>query len=141
MIRFAAGTLRTAAIVFVRVALGAAFLSAVADRFGIRGEVGDPNVAWGSWDRFEAYTATLVWYLPAMLVPVAAWTATLAEALLGAALLIGVKLREVALASGVLLTIFALSMAAAMGVKAPLDFSVFTAAAAAFYLATESRSG
>jgi hypothetical protein len=35
----------------------------------------------------------------------------------------------------VLLTIFGISMALTLGVKAPLDYSVFTAATAAFSLA------
>lgn len=39
-----------------------------------------------------------------------------------------------ALLSGVLLTIFALTMAMALGIKAPLDFSVFSAAAGALLL-------
>ena len=50
--------------VFLRVALGGAFLSAVADRFGLWGAYGYPNVAWGSYSRFVAYTAKLLWLLP-----------------------------------------------------------------------------
>ena len=34
--------------VFLRQALGTAFLSAVADRFGLWGADGQPNVSWGT---------------------------------------------------------------------------------------------
>jgi hypothetical protein len=35
--------------VFLRLALAGSFLSAVADRFGLWGVYGSPNVAWGSY--------------------------------------------------------------------------------------------
>jgi hypothetical protein len=57
-----------------------------------------------------------------------------AEAGLALALLIGWKLRWVSLASALLLLSFAATMTVALGSKAPLDFVVFTAAAAAFLL-------
>ncbi len=49
--------MRTFSSVFLRLALGLSFLSAVADRFGWWGPFGHPNVAWGSFARFVAYTA------------------------------------------------------------------------------------
>ena len=63
------------------------------------------------------------------------WLATLGEVACAAALLAGRRLREAALASGALLTAFALAMTFAEGVKSPLDCSVYTAAAGAFLLA------
>jgi hypothetical protein len=51
------------------------------------------------------------------------------------ALVTGFRLREAAIGSGVLLTLFGISMALTFGMKAPLDYSVFTAATAAFSLA------
>jgi hypothetical protein len=45
--------------VFLRIALGISFLSAVADRFGLWGAYGQPNVAWGDFSRFVAYTGKL----------------------------------------------------------------------------------
>lgn len=119
----------------LRAALAAAFLSAVADRFGIWGPNGAPGVGWGDWSHFVAYTGKLLWFLPSALVNPAAWAATTAEAVLGFALLTGLWSRIVALASTALLVSFALAMAVALGVKAPLDYSVFTAAAAALLLA------
>jgi hypothetical protein len=40
--------------VFLRLALGFSFLSAVADRFGLWGAYGQPHVAWGDFARFVA---------------------------------------------------------------------------------------
>lgn len=51
--------------VFLRLALGITFLSAVADRFGLWGAYGQPNVAWSNYARFTDYTAKLNWFLPA----------------------------------------------------------------------------
>lgn len=125
-----------AAEVFLRVALAAGFLSAVADRFGLWGPPGAPGVGWGSFDPFLAYTGTLLWFLPAGLVPAAGWAATVLEVVLAVGLLVGVRLRAVALASGALLLTFAVSMTAALGPEPPLSYSVWTASAAAFLLAT-----
>ena len=47
-----------------RLAMGVTFLSPVADRFGLWGPPGTPNVSWGNWDRFVAYSTRLNWYLP-----------------------------------------------------------------------------
>jgi len=118
----------------LRIALAIAFLSAVADRFGLWGPPGGPGVAWGDLTRFNAYVAKLNWFLPASLVPVAGWAATVAETGLALGLLIGWKLRWMSLASALLLLLFAVEMTLALGVKAPLDASVFTAAAGAFLL-------
>ena len=60
---------------FLRVALAFAFLSAVADRFGLWGAPGLPGVAWGDWPHFMAYFDRLNPWLPAVLRPGAAWGA------------------------------------------------------------------
>jgi len=121
--------------VFLRLALGISFLSAVADRFGLCGVYGQPNVSWGNYARFVAYTATLNWFLPAATIPALAMIATAAETLFGLLLVVGWNSRIVALLSGALLTTFALTMTVALGVKAPLNFSVFSAAGGALLLA------
>jgi uncharacterized membrane protein YphA (DoxX/SURF4 family) len=120
--------------VFLRVALAASFLSAVADRFGLWGALGQPHVAWGNFAHFIAYTGTLNWFLPAALIPAVAVISTITELLFGLLLLVGWQTRIVALFSGILLLVFALTMTFALGVKAPLDASVFSAAAGAFLL-------
>lgn len=119
----------------LRVALAAGFLSAVADRFGLWGMPGTPGVAWGDWSHFLSYTGRLIWFLPSSLMPMAGAVATLAETALAFLLLIGAWPRRTALASGLLLLSFALAMTFALGIKAPLDYSVYAGAAAAFYLA------
>lgn len=123
----------------VRLALATSFLSAVADRFGLWGPPGAPGVAWGSVPKYEEYVATLNWFLPAGLVPVAGWAATVCEVLLALGLLVGWRLFGFAVATGLLLTTFGVAMLFALGPKPPLDYSVPTAAAAAFLLAAVSR--
>src|SRR5262245_30933127 len=49
---------------YTRIALGAGFLSAVADRFGLWGAPGQKNVAWGDFAHFTAYTARVNSFLP-----------------------------------------------------------------------------
>jgi uncharacterized membrane protein YphA (DoxX/SURF4 family) len=120
--------------VFLRLVLGISFLSAVADRFGLWGVYGQANVAWGNYARFVDYTAKLNWFLPAAMIPALAIIATAAESLFGLLLVLGWKTRITALLSGVLLTSFALTMTRALGVKASLDFSVFSAAGGALLL-------
>ena len=118
----------------VRLALAAAFLSAVADRFGLWGKPGDEGVAWGSVEQYEAYVALLNWFVPKSLIPALGWLATAAEIVIAVGLLIGWRLRWFALAAAVLLTLFATAMTAAFGPKPPLDYSVWSAAGAAFLL-------
>jgi uncharacterized membrane protein YphA (DoxX/SURF4 family) len=124
--------------VFPRLGLGISFLSAVADRFGLWGAYGHPNVVWGNYARFVAYTAKLNWFLAAGTIPALAIIATAAEILFGLLLVLGWKTRTIALFSGVLLTTFALTMTTALGVKARLDSSVFSAAGSALLLATSA---
>ena len=123
---------------FLRVALGVSFLSAVADRFGFWGAHGQKNVAWGDFSHFVAYTAKLNWFVPPSLIPALAWTSTVAEIAFGLALLVGIFTRAASLLSGILLLLFALSMTFALGVKSPLDLSVFSASAGAFLLAAHA---
>jgi uncharacterized membrane protein YphA (DoxX/SURF4 family) len=125
--------------VFLRYALAIGFLSAVADRFGLWGSFGQPNVAWGSFSRFLEYTHRLNWYLPAgMILPLGVIT-TGAELLFGLLLLVGWHTRITALLSGLLLMLFGLAMTLALGVEAPLNASVFPAAGGALLLAHSER--
>jgi uncharacterized membrane protein YphA (DoxX/SURF4 family) len=126
--------LATVSTVLLRLALGISFLSAVADRFGFWGVYGQPNVSWGNYGRFVDYTAKLNWFLPAAMIPALAMIATVGETVLGLLLVLGWNTRIVALLSGGLLATFALAMTVALGVKAPLDLSVFSAAAGALLL-------
>lgn len=125
--------------VFLRFALAASFLSAVADRFGLWGAFGEQNVAWGDFSRFLEYTRRLNWYLPAGIIGTLAVGSTGAEFLFGLLLLIGWHTRTVALLSGILLMAFGTAMALALGIQASLTFSVFSAAGGAFLLTGSAR--
>jgi uncharacterized membrane protein YphA (DoxX/SURF4 family) len=128
-------TFRRVAVIYARLALGAGFLSAVADRFGLWGPPGAPHVAWGDFPHFLRYTATLNPLLPTSVIAAAGVIATASEIVLGIALIAGVWTPLVAVLSGLLLLAFAAGMAAGTGVKTALDASVFAASAAAFLLA------
>ncbi|HZQ71142.1 MAG TPA: MauE/DoxX family redox-associated membrane protein [Terriglobales bacterium] len=121
-------------LLYARVALGTAFLSAVASRFGL-------------WDRtldlkhfagFLQYAAEVNSFLPKAMVPFTAWAATIAETSLGILLLLGWWPRWVAFASAILLAMFATAMAISFGLKSPMDYSVFSASSAAVLLALNS---
>ena len=117
-------------ILYARIALGAAFLSAVADRFGLWGKYG----GWGNFTNFEKYTAQVNSFMPASIIPFLAWAATVAELSLGLALIIGIWTRWVAIGAAVLLLLFGTAMAVSFGIKSPLDYSVFSASAGALLL-------
>ena len=119
------------AIRYARVAIGSAFLSAVAGRFGLW----SGHVNWDNFTRFIQRTAELNGYAPAALVPILAWAATVLETTLGITLILGFATRWVALASAILLAWFATAMAVYTGIKPPLDYSVFSASAGALLLA------
>ena len=121
---------------FLRLALSVSFLSAVADRFGWWGGPGSPGVSWGNWQNFVAYSNSVNGFLPTSLGNVLAVAATTLEVLLPVLLLIGYKTRIAAIGSGFLLLLFALGMTISFGAKAPLDYSVWTGAAASFLLST-----
>ena len=119
---------------FTRLALSAAFLSSVADRFGLWGPPGSPNASWGDMAHFLVYAGKVNAFLPANLIPAVGWAATVAEAVLGLGLLTGKFTKWFALLSGVLLVLFGVAMTISTGVKSALAYSVFSAAAAAFWL-------
>lgn len=121
---------------YARVAIGAAFLSAVAGRFGLW----SGSLNWANFDRFILRTAELNPFLPMSIMPGVAWAATLLETTFGLALIAGVLVRWAALGSAILLAWFAVAMAATAGLKSPLDYSVFSASAGALLLTlTEAR--
>lgn len=129
-------------LMFARIALASAFISAVADRLGLWGAMGQPGVSWGSMEGFYLHVAKLAPWVPTRAVPALAWFIDILEAVLGVFLLIGVQLRRTAWISGVLLLIFAVSMAAFQSVKLALNFSVLTCSACAFliYLADSAQT-
>lgn len=73
-------------------------------------------------------------WFPDALIPAVGILATTAELIFGIFLLVGFKTELVARLSGILLLLFAFSMAASIGVKKVFDFSVLAASAGAFAL-------
>ena len=120
---------------FARFALGVSFLSAVADRFGMLGPYGAKNVSWGDFAHFVEYTGAVMSLFPSSWALSFAWAATVAETLFGILLIAGFKMRMASVLSGCLLLLFAMGMVTGLGIKTPFDYSVFSAAAAAFLLA------
>ena len=124
------------ASLLLRIGLGVGFLSAVADRLGLWGAFGRPNVEWGNFSRFLEYTHTLNWYLPdAMTLPLGL-IATGAEIVLGFLLLFGWRTRAAALFSALLMLAFAVAMTLALGIKAPLNFALLTGIGGSLLLST-----
>jgi putative oxidoreductase len=121
-----------AAILYARIALGAAFLSGIADRFGL---YWGRNVGYGDFAGFVRYTAKVNSFMPPATIPFLAWAATVAELSLGLALVLGIWPQWVALGSALLLAIFGTAMAISFGIKSPMDYSVFSASAGAVLLA------
>ena len=132
-------TISRYATLYLRIALAAAFLTSVADRFGIWGPFGTINVAWGDMAHFTAYTAKLNPWFPNVVIPVVARFVTGVETLLALALLLGFHTRLSAQLSGWLLLAFGIGMTAGTGVKSALNASVLAASAGAFLLATSAE--
>jgi uncharacterized membrane protein YphA (DoxX/SURF4 family) len=121
-------------LVYARLALGAAFLSAVSSRFGLW----DRTLDLKHFPAFLQYTAEVNSFMPPTSIPFLAWAATAAETSLGILLICGWWPRWVSLASAVLLAMFGTAMAISFGLKSPMDYSVFSASAAAALLAQQA---
>jgi putative oxidoreductase len=118
-------------VLYARSALGVAFLSAVAGRFGL-------------WDRtfdlkhfasFLEYAGEVLSFMPKATIPYLAWAATACETSLGILLILGLWSRWISLASALLLVMFGTAMAISFGIKSPMDYSVYSASGAAVLLA------
>jgi putative oxidoreductase len=133
-------TMERVAAIYARIALGTAFLSAVAARFGLWRDRGPRPFA-----QFIQYTAEANSFLPTSFAPSLAVASTIAETTLGILLIAGFKPRWTGLASAILLALFGIAMTISGGIKSPLDASVFSASAGALLLAfvsnTTSASG
>jgi putative oxidoreductase len=123
------------AALYARIALAAAFLSGIASRFGLYGK----HQGYGNFANFVHYTAEVNAFMPVFTIPFLAWAATVAEFVLGVLLLVGIWRRWVAWSSAVLLALFGIAMTLSMGIKSPLDYSVFSASATAVLLALNAE--
>ena len=113
----------------LRLSLAAAFLSAVADRFGWWAPFGQGY--WGSMGAFADYTHQLVPFASGWFLTVIVWAATATEATLGVLLLTGWRPKLVGAATCLVLIVFGIAMAVSLGMESPLSYSVFSAASAA----------
>jgi uncharacterized membrane protein YphA (DoxX/SURF4 family) len=120
-----------AGVLYARIGLGGAFLSAVASRFGLW----DKTLDLKHFASFMQYAAEVNSFMPKATIPCLAWAATVAETSLGILLILGLWPRWVSLASAILLALFGTAMAISFGVKSPMDYSVFSASGAAALLA------
>lgn len=119
---------RNAAIILLRFAMAATFLSAVASRLGL----------WGNqssrWSGFLQYAREVLSYAPIRMIPGLAIGSTILESVFGILLLLGFKTRWISCSAAILTLLFALSMTYSQGVKSALDYSVFVDSAACLLL-------
>jgi len=116
---------------YARFALGAAFLSAVAGRFGLWERTCDLR----HFASFLEYAGEVLSFLPKAAIPYFAWAATACETSFGILLILGLWPRWVSLGSAILLAMFGTAMAISLGLKSPMDYSVYSASGAAVLLA------
>ncbi|HYL14566.1 MAG TPA: DoxX family membrane protein [Terriglobales bacterium] len=114
----------------VRIVLGAEFALSVADRFGLLGPPGH-GVSWGDFAHFIAYTRQVNAFLPASFAPILAVVATVFEAVLGIALILGIRIPYVARAAAVLLCLFGSAMTFSGLIESQFFYGVFVLAAGA----------
>jgi putative oxidoreductase len=118
-------------IMFLRLALGMAFLNGIASRFGLYGR----NVGYGNYANYVKYAGEVNSFIPAFAIPFLANAATLAELSFGLLLVLGLWVRVAAYGSAVLLAMFGIAMGISFGLVSPLDYSVFSACAGALVVA------
>jgi putative oxidoreductase len=130
--------------VYLRLALAVAFLIGVADRLELLGPPGQASTlgswmgtpSWGNFGNFEIYTGQVGSFLPSSIIPLASLLATVAEGTFGLTLFFGLLTRWAAVGAGMLLFGFGTSMAISLGLESPFSYSVYSASAGAFVLAT-----
>ncbi|HWB24434.1 MAG TPA: TQO small subunit DoxD [Chitinophagaceae bacterium] len=124
---------------YLRLALGAGYLTLGLDRLGAWGAYGKPGVSWGDWKHFMIYAADIMRFLPYSVAAIFAATATTCEICFGILLVAGKWTRVTATGSGILTFLFGLSMAISHGITDPIGYSVFTVSAASFLLAVNEK--
>ena len=118
-------------VLYARAALGIAFLSAVAGRFGLW----ERTIDLKHFANFLEYAREVLSFMPKATIPYLAWAATICETSLGILLVLGLWPRWISLASAVLLAMFGTAMAISFGLKSPMDYSVYSASGTAVLLA------
>lgn len=127
--------MKSLVILLLRIALGVAFISAVADRLGYWGPPESALTTWGNWENFLQYTSSLTFGASGIMLEILGYVATILEVVLGVFLILGFKTKQTAFCSGALLLLFAIGMTLNSHIKYALDYSVFSACFGAFLLA------
>lgn len=120
-------------VLYLRLALAAGFLSAVASRLSLWGKHSS------GWKGFVDYTASVNSFLPSTWAASIAVISTVLETALAILLLTGFQLKRAAFAAGMLTSLFAIAMTISSGIKESLDYSVFAFSAGAFLLSETVR--
>jgi hypothetical protein len=120
---------------FARFALGASFLSAVADHFGVWRTYGAKNVSWGNLAHFVEYAGEVTSLFPSSSTVSLRGQLPSRRHYVGYCLSQASKYEWPRSSPVFLLLSFATGMVTGLGIKMPFDYSVFSAAAAALLLA------
>lgn len=124
----------------IRALVALEFVLSVSDRFGLLGMPGTPGVSWGDWGNFVRYTHIVNAFLPASFAPALAVLATIAEVVLGGALLVGVRIRLAAMGAAALTLTYAAAMSLSLLVVSQFQYAVLVIAAGSFALAMVDAS-
>lgn len=116
---------RSLVSLLLRLVLAAGLFASVGARFKL---VDAP----AGFDAFTYWTARLWGLAPASVIPVFEWVVFGVALVLGAMLLLGLRTRPAALATGILFLVVGIAMTLQIGFKAPFHAAVFTTAGAAF---------
>ncbi|UOE48828.1 DoxX family protein [Mucilaginibacter sp. SMC90] len=120
--------------ILLRLSIGIGFLSAVLDRIGWLGGPGSHNINWGNWQNFLNYTHVLIPWASQGLTSFLGLIATIAEALIGALLVLGYQTRASAAGAFLLTLTFICCMIFSVGMKAVFNYSVPSVCAGALLL-------
>jgi putative oxidoreductase len=122
----------------LRVLIALAFLEAVGDRFGLFGGPGTAGVSWGDFPHFIAYAGVVNSFLPRAIIPTLAILATICEITFGLTMLLGIRIREAAIGSAILLFCFATAMT--ISGLSQFSYAVYLMSAGALSIATIDAS-
>lgn len=115
----------------LRIALSVGMLAAVAYRYGL---LKKRDNEWGNWEGLLDYDKVLNPYFSQKMIHILEDATNYFQIGLAILLLVSFKTPFIARATGFLLLILAQTTMIHLDVKAPLDYSIFVAAAAAFAL-------
>ena len=111
-------------IYFAKVGLAISYLSAVFDRFGFWGHLGETGVSWGSMTQFFKHVSILCPWAPENMIPVIGWVVTVLEAVIALSYIINTKNKIINYANIFLLILFIISMSIFQSIKMMINFNV-----------------